>query len=397
MIRRLLALAFVFLTIPLLAQATRTISRIEVRGDVPAKLIVSQTALIEGRAYSDRDLEIAVARIRRLPFVYDARYTIQGETLIFEVDAMTRFFAAVDAAGMSLPNGRATGAATVGGGARFFAGSNGIAEVNVTKLLAEGGDARVLGAEYSHYGIAGTRLFATAAIGQSFIGNEGFNADPNWQLTVGYPLTLRQTLTASAMGEGFSRQRTFGDATDIPRTSSTQRVFNLRWSYDTSDDPFFARQGEVIHATPSWTSRKSQSVGIVVTFPGNVVSYRTLRTEGSVTALNFDATKFWAMGERNVIFSSLNASREHSDLKIINNGVPLPSPDDSNAVALTLGIACNLFDWNTPLTSARQRFEFGVRASRHSLTDGLTTGVTAGWTLRRQYMNVKLNLAYDFE
>src|SRR5690242_2048628 len=91
MIRRAILFIAVTLALPLLAQP-REVSRIEVRGSVPAGIILSQSALVEGRGYTESDLDAAIARLRRLPFVHDARYALEGETLVLEVDGVTPLF-----------------------------------------------------------------------------------------------------------------------------------------------------------------------------------------------------------------------------------------------------------------------------------------------------------------
>src|SRR5687767_15527809 len=175
---RTLALTCLLFAAPLFGQERRLVSRIEVAGNAPAQLVVSQTAIEAGRSYSDRDLEVAIARIRRLPFVYDARYSLDGDTLSIEVDTVTRFSANIAVSASSFPD-EVSGQGDIGGGARFFAGSGGVARVTVNKFLAEGGDFRTLAADYSHYGIGGTRLFANAAIGKTFDGDDDFEPDPD--------------------------------------------------------------------------------------------------------------------------------------------------------------------------------------------------------------------------
>ncbi len=403
--RRTLGFAFLLITAPLFAQTGHLVSRIDVRGGrAPAALIISQTALEVGRTYSDRDLEIAVARIRRLPFIYDARYSMEGETLILEIDTVTRFFADVDVEGSSFP-GDNRAIAVVGGGTRLYVGSGGVAEVTLTKLLAEGGSGRNLGLEYSHYGIAGTRLFASASILQSFFNDEGFEPDPTWNVAVGYPLTIRQTLTASASGQGFTSESSFGDSPGPNVSVGSQRSLDLRWTYDTTDDPFFALQGLVINVTPSLTDVESEFEGFTLSFPGPVFTPATRQSEGTITRFNADATKYWPIGERNVLLASLDVLNESSDITGTFNGQPVGQQNpDTDVISLTLGAARNLFDWSAPLDHQRHRIELGFRASRtmrdepgRTYPDIDSKGITAAWLLRRQYLNLRLRFSYDFD
>lgn len=275
--------------------------------------------------------EIAVSRIGKLPFVYDASYSMEGETLIIDVDAMTRFFGDVDLSVGGFSR-RATTIGTAGGGMRLFAG--------------------------------------WAA----------------WR-------------KASASGDGFSRER---NAVLLERplaSSASRRNVNVRWSYDTTDDAFFARQGEMISASPSWTSCDSQYETFLVVAPNGPNTILSGRTKGDVTSLNLDATKYWAVGTRDVIFSTLNGSAETSNLEFFRDGVGFsPGYDDANSVSLTVGAGRNFYDRDQP-AGTRQRLEVGLRVARRSFENSSfdTAGVVAAWTLRRQFMNVKLSLSYDVD
>src|SRR5215213_10142097 len=122
--RRLTFCLALLFAIPLAAQTKHLVSRIDVRGNVPAAIVTSQSALEEGRSYSERDLDDAVSRLRRLPFVFDARYSLAGDTLVIEVDAVTRFFAGLDANGFRSDNDQG-GVAALSGGGRLFLRSGG--------------------------------------------------------------------------------------------------------------------------------------------------------------------------------------------------------------------------------------------------------------------------------
>jgi len=190
-----------FAALPLMAQ--RTVSRIEVRGNVPAAIVLPQSALVEGRAYRDTDLEAAVARLRRLPFIFDARYSMEGETLVLEVTGETPLFFQVEGTGAK-SHFDDNNTAELSGGARLYAGNGGVAEGRVIKVLAEGGDSRRAALGLSHYSIGGTRFFATAGIDTTITKAREFDPGTSWSLTVGYPLTVRQTLTASAFTSGLT-------------------------------------------------------------------------------------------------------------------------------------------------------------------------------------------------
>lgn len=400
--RVILFIVFLF-AVPLLAQTQHLVSRIDVRGNVPVAIVQSQSALAAGRSYSDKDLEVAMARLRRLPFVFDARYTIEGETLIVEVDAVNRFFAELDASGYGY-EGRQTGGASVAGGARFFLGSGGVAQARATEVVTEGDDGSIFEADYAHYGIGGTRLYATAGVSQSVSHENNVDFDPTWRLTLGYPLTVRQTLSAAYSDEGFSSRRSL-PVFPIPLESSGDRsMLSLRWTWDTTDDPYFTRNGLTISAGPTWSDASSRFDGGLISVPGGPSTILTYRSEVTSTALAVEARKYWATGRRGTLFSGLSADRTRSEYDAEEIGIPEQRFDsDTNTVAVTAGYAHNLFDWNAR-SATRQRLEFGATYSRYSLDQPFFSGVTmdstalhAAYVLRRQFATVRLNLSYTFD
>ena len=405
MISNALSAAVVILATVIIPPRFYTVQKIEVVGDVPAQVVISQSALGVGRDYMERDLQLAVARIRRLPFIYDARYSMNGETLVFEVEPVTRFSGEFEVVASSFP-GDVSGIGEIGGRFRQFVGSGGVADVAITKQLAEGGDARFLGGGYAHYGIAGTRLFARAEIAQTLLNDDDFESDPNWSLTVGYPLTVRQTLSATAAGGGFTAVNNFDFLPRPLEVSESSNTLSLRWAYETSDDPFFARSGEIISLTPSRRTVDRSSETFIRTTPTGPVTIISREIEGNVDTIALDATKYWELGTQNVFFAGLNVFDENTDMEVVGSpDLPVPgSSPDRDVIGVTLGIGRNFFDWYGLLESPRHRVEFGVRGTRtivrHETRSEETidsTGISLGYILRRQYMTVRLIGAYDFD
>lgn len=406
--KRLLLL--LLLALPLAAQ-TRVVSRIDVRGGVPAKIVLSQAALVEGRSYTDRDIDNAVARVRRLPFVYDARHSFEGDTLVIEVNAMSRLFAEVDAQGDRFENND-SGFANVGGGGRLFLGSGGVVQGLVAQTFTDGDDATGGDLEYSHYGIGGTRLYASAGVSHSIVDgdNGSFEPDPTWRLSIGYPLTVRQTIDASVTDEGFRSRRNF--LPDLPsRVSFADRqTLNLRWTYDTTEDPFFTRRGEVISAGPSWSNESSQFDSFGVIGPDGQLVIFTQRSEGSTASLVGNARKYFATGTRGAVFGGLDLSLQRSD---IDSTFGLDGPMrnievNRDDVVVTAGYAHNLFDWGGAGDGLRHRVEAGVSYVRSHFEQEASPlfpfssdatldryEVTTAYVLRRPYANVRLSLSFS--
>jgi hypothetical protein len=399
--RRFILLLLLLVALPLAAQTRHLVSRIEVVGDVPKGIVTTQSALAEGQSYSDRDLEIAVGRLRRLPFVYDARYTIDGETLVLEVTAVSRLSADVHADGTRLHDDD-HGNTEVGGVGRLFLGSNGVARGRVGGHFTSGNEAAILDAEYAHYGIAGTRLFAIAGISQSFHNDRRLDADPTWRLTVGYPLTLRQSLRAIAAGEKFTSTRTLPILDRSVDSFADRQTFGLEWRFDTTEDPYFARRGEAVSLSPSWTNEDSLFHSLSIFVPDGPINVLTTRTDGAITALGLDATKYWSVGSRGAIVSSIASTLENRNIDYRNGDSEVRRADvDTITSVVSLGYALNLFDWSAPVNSARQRLEFGVAASRRQISQSDTSNATInqqsatiGYALRKQFATVRLNFSY---
>lgn len=407
MIRRLVVIAALLFVVPLSAQTRHRVSRIEVRGNVPARIVVSQTALAEGRSYSDDDLDLAVARVRRLPFVHDARHSLEGETLVIEVTGVTRLFGDLDASGVGRESDQFSSAAVAGGG-RLFLGS-GVAEARVQEFVAERSDDNwAADVAYSQYGIGGTRLFATAGVNYAIKRQEGVEPDPSLRLLVGYPLSIRQTLTASAGDAGYSLRQPllFLAARDL-RGSFDSRALDLRWTYDTTEDPFFARRGLLITAGPSWSRSESDVDTLSVTFPGLQFVFGTLSTDTTSRSLSVDAGKLWTIGSRGAIFSGLSGAvtRTHSKTSFGNSlALGVDSRFQTRSGSATLGYAHNLFD-RARATAMRQRIELAATYSRTDLenvapfepSDTTVTTVDLAYILRPQFATVRLHLSYVFQ
>ncbi|HJQ36503.1 MAG TPA: hypothetical protein VKB93_05145 [Thermoanaerobaculia bacterium] len=404
---RLIVIALLLAAFSLSAQTNHRVSRIDVRGDVPARIVVSQSALAEGRSYSDSDLEVAVARVRRLPFVYDARYSMEGETLILEVSGMTRLFGNVDASSIGVEGEHSSSAAFTGGG-RLFLGA-GVAEGRVQETVAEHADEQTSAdVEYSHYGIGGTRLFATAGVQYAITRPDGFDPDPALRLFVGYPLSIRQTLTASASRSGYTTRQGFIllGAQDL-HASATQQNVDLRWTYDTTGDPFFARRGLTIAAGPSWSHSDNESETFALRFPSFTFGIETFRTESTSKSLSAEARKLWSVGPRGAIFSGVRGAIDRSRVKSSFGdrfALGVDSRYEARSGAITLGYAHNLFD-RARATAMRQRIELGATYSRTELEDVFTfepynpsvTTVSAAYLLRPQFATIRLSLSYVFQ
>jgi hypothetical protein len=405
MIRRAVLFIVLVLALPLFAQPKQVVSRIDVRGSVPAAIIISQSALVEGRGYTPADLDAAIARLRRLPFVHDARYALEGETLVIQIDGATPFFFDVQALSdrFELNTNRF---ATASGGGRVFLGTGGVAVGSVSKLFDSGGDtASRAQVGYSHYGIGGTRLFASADAEATLTWAEGFRPDPSWRLTLGYPLTVRQTISATAARSGFRDRRSILGEDFESRLDTTS--INLRWAYDTTDDPLFTRSGSLVSATPSWSWQESTFATTIFPFPPGAPTVQQRRSDGTVAAFAVEARRHWAIGRRGSLSAGIDAARQDQEFDVrAGDGPKQLAVAGSDTVRLSLGYGYNFFDRGAPADDARHRAEIGVSLNRRDSDFGFgtfgtfsdeETSVNAGYVFRKPFGTIRVNVGYEFD
>ena len=226
------------------AQPTFLIERIEVAGveRVSAGVIVYESRLSEGTAYSEQELSAANDRLRRLPFVLDATFALQkgsardryvlvitvneARPLFYDLD-LVPLYLLEDAYRVSTTNGAVLGA-------RFFAGARnafhfgGFAKDSPRPFT---NDLILFQAGYTRYGVFGTGALVTLAINQT-TSTGSFQPE----VVVALPLSGNQTMTL------------------LYKTSETslelERVIEARWSVNSTNHPFFPTRGLVISAGP---------------------------------------------------------------------------------------------------------------------------------------------------
>lgn len=277
------------------------------------ELIVAESRLIEGGRYSEAELRDAVHRIRRLPFVLDARPALRRGSapgnyqLTLEVEEARSFFFGQDlsltAAGdaLALDRGRPDetwlrSAPVVGG--RFFLGrydmvfasasGEGGVQLGYQRhgLLGRGGVLRVT---VGRTGCCPTRIFDLGL-------DPGFDA---WReedgaveasAELGLPLVgnhaLRLHLGHRSADGGFHRDAVPGPGTamvagPVPGASAVadrfvrfafdtleRQTLELAWHYVTTDDPTFPSRGVALSAGVDGASLEATGVRVAVVSEG---------------------------------------------------------------------------------------------------------------------------------
>ena len=321
-----LALCVLAIATAALAQqqpARYRLERIVVEGSrVDDTIVRGEARLTEEQMYREEDFQQAVYRIRRLPFVTDATYRIEpgvtagGTTLVIRILDVTPVFYDFTGSGTRLADGETVRDGSALLGARWILNNLGVIEGAVEK--GDNSDGINVGLAYRAYDIMGTGGFASAVIAQRFK-TELRDYDPTFVVTLGYPLTRRQTVTLTAAQSGTSLTRDFdvnGDDDDddeddtdrddnVRLTDSDTFTFaSLRWWYESIDDPFFATRGVQLSAGPNWG-------GAEFTFQNfDAPRRRIVPTELASEAygLAFDAAAYRALFGRTVGFIRLNGN-----------------------------------------------------------------------------------------
>lgn len=243
--RLLLIFVVAFTAVSVTAQTSFIIERIDVNpgARVHVGIIRAETRLVAGRSYTHQSLDQALYRIRRLPFVIDATYTLEpgssplSRVMVISVVDQTRFNVVADVTAIAL-HGNTEAMTNTGIGVGFFTGMNGKLDLTTggtfqygTGLPTQGtiGD---IALGYSAYGVFGTSTYGSAGITTRSRSNGGRSLNPS--LLIGVPISQTQTVRARY-------QKTSESSLDAS-------AMDIDWLFEGTDDPFFERRGLTIVA-----------------------------------------------------------------------------------------------------------------------------------------------------
>lgn len=352
--RSLMAVLLCLTALPLLAES-HTITKIDFRSRIPANILRSQSALSENRDYTDDELELAVSRLRRLSFVYDARYHVDGSTLVIDVSDEHHFFYGVNLLGETQVHLHNSFLDT-GIGGRFYVPSGGVAEGSIGNLAGRDENIGAANIQYTQYGIAGTRLFASASLSRSLGGVFG-TTEVQPALTIGAPLSLTQTLTLVAYGQGYQHESHFALVPRPLRNEHRRRALELHWRYDTTNDPFFATRGRSLEIAPGYIHDNDLFEG----FSTPPLRIFTEHVHDNQTVLNVAGENYWrVLNDRTMLIGGVTARlRRHdstTDHADFITGSTFTFTEKQAGVSLRL--AHNFFD-RGEATDTRHRLELG--------------------------------------
>ncbi|HEV7768443.1 MAG TPA: hypothetical protein VGQ76_25820 [Thermoanaerobaculia bacterium] len=365
------------------------LERIVVAGPTGAEDIVrAEARLEEEQSYTEEDFRQAVYRVRRLPFVADAAWRIEpgltagSTTLVIQIVATSPVFYDVDTRSEILVGNDdydSDSDAVVGG--RLLLGELGTFEGVLGARDGLGG-----GLTYRAYDLLGRGGFATASINYRHK-TEGQRHDPNLALSIGWPLSRQQSVIATVSREKsrFHREDTTNDVTLTDR--DTLESASLRWWFESTDDPNFARRGTSVSAGPIW-SRAIRVTEVFDTTEDEIVGTETWAERFGLGA---DLTTWRPLTARNAGFLRLRSeSTTLEDMRFLSGEA-------------LVGIA---HDFHTPdaeqLQSFRARIELGAGYRMLSVNEpGLdhlrADGAIAegAFVLRNRWGTVRLTATYS--
>ena len=406
MVRRILiAVTLASIALCAFGQGTFVIERIEVRNAqrVSPSVVVAETTLREGKAYSEDDVRAGVARVNRLPFMLSADFALEKGTadgrrvLVINVTEMKRLSFLVDARGLLGGESHRTldydfdrpGESNDAAAVRWFAGDRGM--FHFAMAVRRGRQSfmpRYTAWEigYTRYDLFGTGAFATVNIRTPVDSvNEGRYTP---QIVVGLPLTARQTLTVESYDTSFVRQTLHLFGNDL-HTLSAERVVSLAWTYDTSDQPFAPLRGTLIRVAPI---RRMADRASYNSIPRST-AFAAYAEHFNADGVDVAALHYWPVSERSSVSAGVVAGwatiedRIHPPSALTNGG------RRSTYEILQAGYTHNL-------RRSSLEFEGRFRLEQSGLDTG-TSGhdhaveASASWVRRSVWGTLRLGIGYE--
>ena len=410
MFRKLVFL--VFLAVPLAAQdAQLFIERIEVRNNerVSPHVVIAESRLRAGQSYTESELRDAAARLSRLPFLLSVDFSLEkgsergNYVLVLSINETRPFFflvdivpffdddeANLDVTTEDRPGGNRENLAL---GFRWFVGRRGAVHVGFSGGREENeftNEYASLVAGYTQYDLFGTRAFATFNLKRPV---EGYGEDGivSPQLVLGVPVTANQTVT---LEYDDLRQKNDTGRLDGLVERYGQKVLSARWSYNTTNEPFFPTEGTLLSVTPHYAWTDSET--ITHAFPDN--EERLAVTHGQTYGVTAAATRFRELTERDSVWADLRGKWEYVDRR---SDVDLFATDES-ATAASIGIGYARSLWSREeRASGDSRFELTGRYTHRTrnesfLYDHETSVAQLGWSWIRRSSFGTLRLGVGF-
>jgi outer membrane protein assembly factor BamA len=392
------------------------IERIEVRnaGRVSPDVILAESRLRADREYSEVELREASHRINRLPFILTADFSLEKgsergrHVLVLTVAETKPFFFHIDSrfyleegdnAVHSYRDSLTPSGDDLALGFRWFVGRRGAIHLGLQgeneDTLQHTSDDASLAIGYTQYDIFGSRAFATINIKKP-ISIDGGQISP--QVVVGVPLSPNQTLTVSFDQTQFEREALRVDGVRYPRHSE-QDVLRVRWSFNTTNDPFFPTQGTLLAVGPV-VSRSDNTATSVRLLGNGATEVHIFRNRYDAFGLEAHAARYWELSDRNSVGAAIEGGWSSLDGDRTAEGLPTERFDgDESSIAVQGGFSRSLWSAERRAGGGDSRVVASLRwVTEDSVNefreDENLAQLTASWVRRSSWGTVRLGVGY---
>jgi hypothetical protein len=337
------------------------IERIEVREAkrVTRDVIVAESRLREGEAYSETELSDAAARLSRLPFLLSADFALEKgsergrHVLVITVAETKPFFYLLDI--RPILSERSTEGQLdldfsdrIGGdqegvvGARWFVGRRGAFHAglftrNDRHEFTQDYTAAVIG--YTQYDVLGTRAFATITLKRPLL-DAPVSDEISPQLVVGIPVSMKQTVTLTYDETRFEGDIRVVEGSSFQRTSG-ERLVSARWSYNTTNHPFLPTRGTVVSVTPVVAWRDRVSLGLVEVTPDDRPVFGPVSFHTNSFGVSVDMARYFELSEQSSV--SVGAEAGWGQIDERNSGITIPTVRNPTFAAAQVGYSHSLW------------------------------------------------------
>lgn len=217
-------------------------------------IVIGGSRLKTGREYGEQELREAVYRIKRLPFVLDAEFSLRKGSdrglyvLVIRVEETKPVFLSLGAQTSIDPDPAFTGNRrktvdtdfSASFGARQFVGSNG------ELFLSSDDDLELIDLGYTQYNLWGTGGFLSVGVTV-----DRDRVDRTYASSLNFGLPVRGSHSLLIEFDRYESSFLLSRAPEEIR--QTSEIFQLAssWIYDTSDDPLFPSSGRRVRGTLS--------------------------------------------------------------------------------------------------------------------------------------------------
>ncbi len=301
------------------------------------EVIVSKSLLEAGVAYTEAELREAVYRVRRLPFVLDADFSLgrgseRGRySLLITVEEVRGFFfgsdLTYDAYGGALEDAAPEDEGlndALSAGLRMFAGQG------VFFAAVAGGEGLQVG--YERYRLFDRPVYLRLAYAQegccaSSLQELGLDpgaavwtaaqASDRMELTVGVPLGGNHSLRfdASRLEIGSAVRRTLGGGDALDARDVEQREVELAWVFDSTDDPIFPTRGDAATAAVGVRWLEGDLSEPPAGDPSTALGLPLAEMSSRRVGLSLAGTRHWPLSARQTVSLSLKLLLSRSEVE----------------------------------------------------------------------------------